>query len=53
MKSTIKSNRIKMPICPYCEAEMKPVTHQGFYYGSFTAWQCKCERFPNKEKQTG
>tara|TARA_R110000744_G_scaffold56820_1_gene119728 strand:+ start:1285 stop:1452 length:168 start_codon:yes stop_codon:yes gene_type:complete len=51
MSEDIKE-QVKMPVCPYCKAEMKPVKYEG-YYDSFPMWECKCEDIPGSEKEEG
>ena len=52
MDMETKPKQIKMPVCPYCHAEMKPFDYRG-YYDSFYGWACQCEKIPNAETQAG
>jgi len=45
-------SKLIMPVCPYCNAEMKPFDYHG-YYDSFVGWECKCTEIPGAEKQFG
>lgn len=47
-----KVEPVKMPVCPYCEKEMKPFEYEG-YYDSFCGWECACTSFPKAEKYRG
>lgn len=44
--------RLVMPVCPYCDTEMKPFDFRG-YYDSFTGWECQCASIPNADIQRG
>ena len=42
------------PTCPYCETELKPFVHVG-YYDEVEGWECLCniEQIPDCNKYKG
>lgn len=49
MKPSKKDKSIKMPVCPYCEKEMKMLKYRG-YYDEFDCWICQCDNLPTDNK---
>lgn len=47
-----KPKKIRMPKCPYCGVEMRPIDYHG-YYDQFHFWECDCEEIPGAVKEKG
>lgn len=44
--------KVRLPKCPYCKAEIRPVKFDGYYDG-FYCWKCDCTDIPGAVEERG
>lgn len=47
-----KSVKARLPKCPYCKVQLRPVAFKG-YYDEFDCWECDCRDIPGAVEQRG